>query len=501
MTITNGTNPLRRVVRLAVLGALVAASTIVAAPAQAVPAVVAAKDNRFDPQEVRIDPGDSVTWRNEGARTHDVTSDEKGEFNSGDMESGDTFSHTFQEEGYYFYFCRFHGSKGRVGMWGVVIVGDPPPPPELEEERDVRPKLVVPDDFPTIQKAVDAAHPGSTVLIKPGIYHEDVIVQTPRLVIKGVDRFRTVLHGRDELNTGITVDNAHHVTVANLTVRNYTGNGVYFNRSDHYRVTRVDAIKGRTYGIYAFDSYHGVFENSFAWGSGDGAFYIGQCLGCSALIQNVYGGMSYLGYSGTNSTGVVIRNSVWENNGAGIVPNTLPTEEDGPNRGTFIYNNIVRNNNYGSVPPAGFSDTVGIPFGTGIWLAGIKNGVVKNNIVRNHDRYGILVTHAIAPDTIPMNNEVRRNKVRGSGLYDLAWDGWGADNCFSHNDIEGDTGPPMIQTLYACPNRPFVGVPYAPVDAEWMSTLLTGHPMLREQSEPPEPKRPRCQKGRPGCDR
>ena len=38
-----------------------------------------------------------------------------------------------------------------------------------------------------------------------------------------------------------------------------------------------------------------------------------------------------------------------------------------------IYNNVVKNNNYKTVPAAGISDTVGIPFGTGVWLAGVMN--------------------------------------------------------------------------------------------------------------------------------
>ncbi len=37
-------------------------------------------------------------------------------------------------------------------------------------------QLVVPRDFPTIQAAVDAATPGSTILIKPGTYTEELVI-------------------------------------------------------------------------------------------------------------------------------------------------------------------------------------------------------------------------------------------------------------------------------------------------------------------------------------
>ncbi|HVF52960.1 MAG TPA: plastocyanin/azurin family copper-binding protein [Actinomycetota bacterium] len=498
MGMTTVNSPRRaRAARIGLLLVVLVATLLVPGTSNALPAQVSANDNTFNPKEVRIDPGDTVTWSNQGAQVHSVSAD-NGTFKSDNLEPGDTYTQRFAEEGYYFYFCKFHGAKNRVGMAGWVVVGNPPEPPELEFKKDLRPTLVVPGDFPTIQEAVDAASPGSSIVIKPGIYYEAVVVQTDDLVIRGVDRFRTVLHGRDEMNNGITVDSADNVTVRNLTARNYLSNGVYFNNSTNYTVNRVDALYGRTYGIYAFNSYKGVIRNSFGHGSGDGAFYIGQCLGCSALIENVVGQYSLLGYSGTNATGVVIRNSVWRNNGVGLAPNTLYSETLSPNRGTEIINNKIINNNYSGVPAAGFSET-GYVHGTGIWLAGTVNNIAKNNIIRNHDYFGVLVSEFLGADATPFNNEVRGNFIRGSGRYDLAYDGTGADNCFSGNDIDGATSAPMIQTIYDCARRPMVGIPWAPTLATMGEQFASD--LDREQSEPPEPDRPDCQRGRPGCKR
>lgn len=470
---------------------------------------VTIRDNAFSPQEIHIDPGDTVVWTNQGGRVHDVTADDRS-FRSGDLRRGESYSKTFNREGFFYYHCSFHGTRRKVGMWGLVVVGNPDPSTDpykdLGKQQDARKKLVVPRDFPTIQKAVNRAQPGTTIVIRPGVYKTKVVVQDKRdLVIRGVDRFRTILHGQDKRHTGITVDASRNITVKNLTVRNYLGNGVFFNDTTRYTVNRVDAIKGRTYGIYAFDSYDGVIKNSFAWGSGDGGFYIGQCLNCSGLIENVVAKYNYLGYTGTNATGVVIRDSLFTHNAAGVVPNTLPTEDLGPNRGTLVYNNVIRNNNYATVPAAGFSDNpIGIPIGTGIWFPGTENNVALDNVVKNHKSFGILISQSV-DESLPVNNSVIGNLVLRSDIdgdgrgWDLAWDGTGESNCFSNNRFEGDTGPPDIETVYACANRPYPGVPYPPVQAYLAESITNSQ--TRDQKEPPEPKRPKCQRGAPGCHR
>ena len=98
-----------------------------------------------------------------------------------------------------------------------------------------------------------------------------------------------------------------------------------------------------------------------------------------------------------------------------------------------------------------------------------------------------------------MNNSVLSNRIKRSGKWDLAYDGTGANNCFSGNVFTGESGPPDIETLYDCANRPFPGVPYGPVQSDVVSAIALGY--TREQKEPPEPKRPKCQRGRRGCHR
>lgn len=64
-------------------------------------------DFAFEPETVTIPAGTTVTWRNDGDRTHTVTADD-GSFDSGRLDPGESFSFTFTEAGAYAYFCGFH---------------------------------------------------------------------------------------------------------------------------------------------------------------------------------------------------------------------------------------------------------------------------------------------------------------------------------------------------------------------------------------------------------
>ncbi len=88
----------------------------------------------------------------------------------------------------------------------------------------------VPSEYPTIQAAVNAAHPGDLVRIAPGVYHQQVVVPAAKhdLVLRGLDRNRVVLDGdRGQRYDGIVV-HADGVAVENLTVRGFGSDGVLF---------------------------------------------------------------------------------------------------------------------------------------------------------------------------------------------------------------------------------------------------------------------------------
>ncbi|HXF56439.1 MAG TPA: right-handed parallel beta-helix repeat-containing protein [Actinomycetota bacterium] len=469
---------------------LVAALVGVPAPAGAATVEVAIGDNVFLPQVVHVEPGDTVRWVHRGFRTHTVTSD-TGLFDSGDLHGGDAYSFTFTKEGVYVYHCRHHGAPGKVGQWGQVVVGTPDDGTDQEV-------IEVPGDFPTIQQAVDQARPGAHILVAPGTYREMVTVSTEGLVIRGGDRFRAVLQGDDRLETGFLVT-ADGVTIEDLTVRNFRRAGIAFRGVEGFAVLRVDLIKNRTYGVVATGSSEGVIRRSFGWGSGDSAFRVEDCFPCGVLLDRVTARTNVMGYAGQNATGVVILDSVFAGNGVGVVPSTLPGPAGLSGQGTLLLGNRLRANNDATVPVAGFAAQHGLLFGTGIWLLGSSNAVARGNRIAGHERYGVLVSAGVDPAVKPANNEVVGNTVTDSGLYALAWDGAGADNCFEGNEVTGPTGPSDLQVAFRCSARPFQGSAFAAVRDDVRQALASGPPP--GQREPPEPRRPSCQRGRPGCHR
>ena len=78
--------------------------------------VVNISNSAFDPAELNVAVGTTVTWSNNDSLTHTVTAS-GGEFNSGDMKRGQNFGYTFNEPGSFEYGCTIHPA-----MQGTVIV-------------------------------------------------------------------------------------------------------------------------------------------------------------------------------------------------------------------------------------------------------------------------------------------------------------------------------------------------------------------------------------------
>ena len=314
--------------------------------------------------------------------------------------------------------------------------------------------------YRTVQEAVDTARPGDWILIYPGVYHEGtkewptagVWIQTPDLHIRGLDRNRVIIDGsigtaahpcpsaaaqqdftpRD----GIVVSKVSGVTLQNLTVCDYLaqgghhGNEIWWNGGDgtgttglgsysgsyltatsEYAPANVNSQQLAQYGIFVSNSSGpGLITNSYASNMADAAYYVGACRQiCDTTLANDTGVNSDLGYSGTNAGGqLVIKNSVFRLNRAGIAPNSennddAPPPQDGRCAGTaatsctIIEGNLIQANNNANAPGNGAV----APVGTGIQIVGGEYDTVTRNIIEDQGAWGILTSDNADPERPP----------------------------------------------------------------------------------------------------
>ncbi|WP_329582062.1 right-handed parallel beta-helix repeat-containing protein [Kitasatospora sp. NBC_01250] len=327
--------------------------------------------------------------------------------------------------------------------------------------------LRVPQDFHTVQQAVDVAREGDTVLIGPGVYRESVHVTRPRVVLRGTDRNTVVFDGGVRLVNGITVTGAGSV-VENVTVHGYLANGVLFtgvtdqqlqqrgaggsayNPLDTarfpavqgFRATRVTAYDNGLYGIYAFDAHGGVIEDSYASGQADSGIYVGQCRPCDTLVRGNTMERNAVGIELTNaSEGLSVLGNRVAGNRVGVTVNSNDLEALAPQHGAVIAGNVVADNNAADTP-----EQADGAFGIGIGIGGGTGNRVQRNLVQGNQAVGVVVTDP--PGHPASGNSIEDNHVTGNGT-DLALAAAAPDNCFSGNQ-PATQSPDGLEGLAGC---------------------------------------------------
>ncbi|MFE4335455.1 nitrous oxide reductase family maturation protein NosD [Streptomyces sp. NPDC056831] len=372
--------------------------------------------------------------------------------------------------------------------------------------------LRVPQDFPSVQQAVDAAREGETVLIGPGVYRESVRVTRPRVVLRGTDRNKVVFDGGVRLANGITVTGAGSV-VENLTVHGYLANGVLFTGvTDErlqqrgaggsaydpldttrfppvrgFRATRVTSYNNGLYGIYAFDARDGVIEDSYASGHADSGIYVGQCKPCATVVRGNTVERNAVGIELTNaSDGLSVLGNRVARNRVGVTVNSNDLEALAPQHGAVIAGNVVADNNAADTPEQADGG-----FGIGIGIGGGTGNRVQRNLVRGNRAAGVVVTDP--PGHPASGNRVEGNRATGNGI-DLVLASVDPGNCFAGNrpatqspdGLEDHTGCgarrrgtlPSGRTapVQAPPGVPFSQVPAPPAQPSMPDPMAPGSP-------------------------
>jgi parallel beta-helix repeat protein len=257
----------------------------------------------------------------------------------------------------------------------------------------------VPEDFKTVQGAVDAAAPGSTVLVAPGVYHEHLVINKTLTLLSRRGSQATFDGGGSGI--AILLSGASGITIAGFVIRNYTQG-----------ISIVNAANCKIYGTsMSFINQSGVVVQGSSstgnniWGNTFQNTGVAINLTVSSSGSVIYENIIS---SGTNGAGLNL-----ESGGNVIYANTISQNQIGINMTNSNGNIIYHNNFIGNVIQANILTAVsntwddGYPSGGNYWsgYAGqdFKSGPYQNETgsdgigdtnytiaINNVDRYPLM---------------------------------------------------------------------------------------------------------------
>lgn len=315
----------------------------------------------------------------------------------------------------------------------------------------------------SIQAAVDKAHPGDTITVGPGVYHQTVLIRKDGITLRAADPddhntillppassndFCTQINGalsgvcvvaKSVDNQGNVITPVRNVTIDGLVVDNFSAFGVFGFGVDGYTVRNVHANNDGDYGMVGFSSTRVTFRGNQASGAGEAGIYLGDSPDADATIAD--------NVSWNNQFGIFVRHShEGEVTGNTVKANCvgLMVLDDGQPGGVgnlSIHDNRSLGNN--KVCPA-TTGPEGHPAlsGTGILLVGATSSTIGHNTVTGNSSNqspvsgGIVLISAQPLDggLAPSNDRFDDNHASKNAPADLVYDKSGTGIVFLEND-------------------------------------------------------------------
>ncbi|GGV89317.1 hypothetical protein GCM10015535_42960 [Streptomyces gelaticus] len=305
----------------------------------------------------------------------------------------------------------------------------------------------------SIQKAVDAAQPGDTVVVQPGTYRESVLVGKADVTLRGSGS-RTVLRPADsgagasgacaKAGNGICVQGpagrtVDGVRIESLTVTGFKKNGVWASGTDRLTVRRVTAEHNGIWGIAQERSTRGAFMDNTARANGDAGIFVANTVDKEGGATDTLG-TEVRGNTLTDNrigfTARRVRNlSVHDNSVTGNCTGVFVVGDEGkPQAGamTVESNRITGNNKFCSA-----TERLSALQGSGIVLTGAADTKVRSNTIRDNSgatpMSGGVVLFKSFVGTKNTGNTISGNVVLGNKPADLANGDTGKGNTFTDN--------------------------------------------------------------------
>jgi parallel beta-helix repeat protein len=245
--------------------------------------------------------------------------------------------------------------------------------------------ITVPDDYPTIQQAVNAAHAGDTVYIRSGTYYEHVVIDKS-LILQGETRDTTIVNGS---GSGYVIHlRADNVFIQQLTVTN--GNrGIFLDHADNCEIDDVIANYCAEGMTFVYSTYN-IVENTIVAHNNPLGINTGDRGSHHNTFQNIEAysniGSAIMGYAGSHYT-KILDSHLYDNNSGVTI---------GWSSYWSIENTVIHSN--GS---------------SGILIDTASNGTVENCEIYSN-RYGVDFMGLGSYYNIVVNNRIHSNVC---GLY------------------------------------------------------------------------------------
>jgi parallel beta-helix repeat protein len=248
--------------------------------------------------------------------------------------------------------------------------------------------VVTVNEGESIQDAVRAAAPGTTIRVKPGTYNETVYIDKDGIRLYGIieEGRRALLDGQGTMNDAILFS-GNNIVVEGFKIIHYKGNAIMSQAGNNFEI-RNNIIKDTgVYGIFPQLGTNGVIEHNIISGIEDAAIYVGMSDNIHVAYNEVFD--SVAGIEIENSRHSIVESNFVYNNTGGILAFITPGLPIKTTYDVIIRNNWVSDNNTKNFGAPG-STVGGIQAGTGIMIMAADDVIVEGNIITNNKTIGIL---------------------------------------------------------------------------------------------------------------